>query len=274
MNKPPYVFGPEQSIREFDGRKLEGTVLKLELGHLNTYSADPDKPKEPTDQYVRIVQQQLPSPLFMPSGWIGRILGKDKEVIERTLRKAVLLEHRNGGRRDNNEYSSYAEFFNADRRKEVEAYRGGGLTLKLLRGGGDPDQADVKFYFDDIIIEDSCWSMCCPEEWYSEMHAKSPLFRFVDGFYENAEKAIEAFTQKKYDDMFGERYFPVCAFPHGTDQEIMENIRNQPKAASGVIVTDKWVIFGTRCKPYEFSSVIEETYKAGGKVPIGAEYSW
>lgn len=60
------------------------------------------------------------------------------------------------------------------------------------------------------------------------------------------------------------------------DTKINANVRGiaaMPKSCSKPIVTDKYIIFGTRCKSYEYAEVINETYKVGGFIAKNKEWN-
>ena len=90
----------------------------------------------------------------------------------------------------------------------------------------------------------------------------------------DAEEIEGGESQKNHDDIFGERYFPVLVFPVSTPRDKVNGIIWRPKVTSDPILVGDFVVYGTRCKPHEYQEVIEGTYEAGGKVPIGVEWSW
>jgi hypothetical protein len=266
----PWTFKPTPEIRAFDARVLEGLEVKIQCRHTN---ADvQEKIKNPSDQYVCV---RLPKsfPFLDVSGWIGKVLGEKEEVLTRTIRRASLLQASNGGRGDYRKYSSYQEYFNDERKARLTGKRAAGI-LGAIMSRGDDHKADISVSFDDFEISGSCWDLTAPQEWYSEGLRHLPRFRFVDGFYADAANAVIAFQQKHHDDLFGERYFPTLVFPHETEEKKIREIIWKPKSTTDPIMTEQWIIFGTRCKPHEYEEVIECTYAAGGKVPIGVEWDW
>jgi hypothetical protein len=266
-----FEFSPKPEIRAFDGRKLAGMDVEIVCEHTN---ADVNKDvRTPSDQYVRIARL-ADYPYLYATGWCGRVLGKKEEKLVRQVKSVHLLQAANGGRSDYNRYDTYKEYFN-DKRKDLWVGKhAAGLFGAIMGPRGDNDRADIVFVFDDFELESSCWEFSRPQEWYSEAHRDNPSFRFVDGFYETAQAAIDRFGQKQHEDLFGERYFPVLVFPLSTERKKMEEITWRPKVTSDPIVTKDFVIFGTRCKPHEYAEVITMTYDAGGKVPIGLEWNW
>lgn len=209
-------------------------------------------------------------------------------VLKAKIVDAWLVEHMNGGRSDPRHYRTYSEFFDEKRKARCNASLLGGLLYRMTQaGGGDPDRVDlgirVKLGSDapeglrGIMwdFEGCMWEVKAPEEWYSELFMDRMIFRCVDGFYATPEAAIEAFAQKKSDDMFGERYFPVISIDieHPESARIRE-IAGHAKACSQPIVAHGRVFIGLRCKPYEYTDCINEIYKLGGAVPIGATWDW
>ncbi len=266
----PWSFEPKAEIRAFDARILEGLDIKVECEH-----TDQDVNKERTrasDQYVRLLLPEKFQFLHV-SGWAGRVLGNKGDILPRRIQKAALMQASNGGRGDYRKYDTYADYFNPERRQRLAAKRSAGLLGAVLMRGDD-DRCDIWIALDDFELSDSCWGIHAPMEWYSEDLRNLAKFRFVDGFYADAANAVIAFQQKHHDDLFGERYFPTLVFPLETPPEKIREIIWRPKATSEAIVTDQWIIFGTRCKPHEYEEVIESTYAAGGKVPIGVEWDW
>lgn len=256
-------FEPSSKIREIREDLFVGKIAELKLGHTN---------QDKTDQYVSAEHPLFKEYGFWINGWTGRVLGKEGSVIRKKITGFKLVEHRNGGR-SWGEYTSYRDFFNDRRKEQVQGYWSGGMLGKILKPGGDPDQADVIISFGDFKIDSFCWDLKAPEEWYSDLHCDEPRFRFVDGFYDSAESAVNAFRQKSHDDIFGTRFFPVVVFP-AEKADKAKNIACGAKSCSKPILAGDSIIIGTRCKPYEFDSVIEQTYEEGGRIPIGVEWDW
>jgi len=264
-----FEFSPSKKIREFDISSFIGKTVEIKLKHMNNSK---------TDQFCGIETKLTEDVEFydfiMISGWMGKIFGKEGDIIERKIIDVYLIEHMNGGRSDYRKGSSYTDFFDDQRKREVHKFWKGGIIGRMIgRGGGDADQADIVFVFKDFKIEESCWSYTAPEEWYSELHQDKSRFSFPKGFYKNADEAIHFFSDKPNDDMFGERYFPVVVFPIESEAKIRSIIGNA-KSHSKAIVTKKHIIFGTRCKPDEYGYVISQTYENGGQVPRAQVWDW
>ncbi len=265
------IFEPSEEIRNFDGRKLVGREVTITLRHTNADVGK--KPKVATDQYVGVggLGKEYTSLFF--SGWCGKVLGEKDTTIKRVIRRCTLMQHSNGGRSDYREAETYREFFNEAQRKKVESRRGMGLMGAMLSRGND-DQADIVLHFDDFKVDSMSFEFRAPQEWQSEALRGDNRFKFVDGFYEDEDKAVAAFSQKASDDMFGTRYFPVLVFPRETPKEKLDEITWRPKATSDPILVGDSIVIGTRCKPWEYKEVIQMTYAAGGRVPIGLVWNW
>ena len=269
MNKIDFIsdildmFSPSEEIRNIKESDFVGKIVTINLRYLN-------EPK--TKQYITVEDWPSEEIDFLHiSGWC-EILGKEGGQLKREIKGFKLIEHMNGGRADNKRYSSYREFFNDERKKRVMSFWKGG-PFAQLGTSGEPDKADIILEFDDFEIDSFAFEICAPEEWYSELHQKNSKFKFVDGFYKNADKAIEAFSQKSVDDIFGTRYFPVLVFPKDK-LSVVKRIVQQAKNHSKSIVTNEYSIIGTRCKSYQYQNIISETYKEGGKVSIGLMWDW
>ena len=144
------------------------------------------------------------------SGWVPK-LGQPGTKIKKKIISSYIMEHMNGGRSDYMEYSSYKAFFNPKKKQEVLQYWSAGLMGRVMGGGGDRDTIDVTINFGKFEVADHGW-MKAPEEWYSELHCDKNIFKFVDGFYKSASDAIEKFSQKSNEDLFGTRFFPIIVF--------------------------------------------------------------
>jgi hypothetical protein len=259
-----HEFSPSAEIRAFDGRKLQGLEVTITCQHTNDKNSD---------QYVSL--EKIPGYDFLhASGWAGQVLGEKDEKLKRKIVSCYLMQATNGGRSDRRHYNTYWAYFNDERKDRWSGKEAMGVMGAVLGLSGDDHRADVVLEFEDFTLESSAWDFERPQEWYSEIHKDKPVFRFVDGFYENAEKAVNAFRQKNHDDIFGERYFPVLVFPVSTPRDKVNGIIWRPKVTSDPILVGDFVVYGTRCKPHEYQEVIEGTYEAGGKVPIGVEWSW
>lgn len=258
MPKMTYQFNPSKEIRNFDCKSLIGKIVSIQLRHLSE-----DKKK----QYVYV---NIKSPKDCVSGWV-QTLGKKDTVTKRKIKCAYLMERQNGGRGDTSHYTSYKDYFNKDKKKEVIAYWRGGLFARIGSGSGDIDSCDLVLEFEDFKIEGHLYDMVAPEEWYSEMHRDS--FKFERGFYKDAEEAVHFFSDRPNNDLFGERYFPVIVFPKNTKVDVM-SIAYWAKSHSKPIVTDKHIVIGLRCKVGEYAGIFKETYDNGGWVARSMEWNW
>jgi hypothetical protein len=259
-----FTFEPSKKIRSFDSKLFEEKQVTLKL--------------EEVKDGCQMVS--IESPLFRefelrPWGWVERVLGEKGTTIKRKISSVSLLESMNGGRSSEREYPSYKAYFNEETKKTVQQFWRGGLMGRLFSGsGGDPDEADIIVKFKDFQLEDHCvYGFKAPEEWYSEMHRDEPQFKFERGFYKDADEAIHFFSDKAQDDIFGTRYFPVLVFPKNTTVDV-RGIVHYAKNYSKPIVTDKHIIFGTRCKPDEMPEVIKDTYDNGGQIARGQQWDW
>lgn len=152
---------------------------------------------------------------------------------------------------------------------------------RMAGPGGDPDRADlgvrvrVKEPALEFDIEGPAYEIIAPEEWYSDLYKDNVAFRCVDGFYPDAATAIEAFSKKGSDDIFGERYFPVISIDvNAPNSGELRRVADGAKSQSSAVVANGRLFFGLRCKPYEYGTCIEECYKMGGAVPVGATWDW
>lgn len=201
----------------------------------------------------------------------------DGKEFKWKVANAYFVIAKNGGRiyREDRP-KTYSEFFNEEQKERYKGQlKGGVMGRVLVDGAGDMDRADIIIEFENgVKIDDNCWEVTAPEEWYSEIYKDDSRFKFVDGFYPSAEKAIDVFSQKSQDDIFGTRYFPVLVFDKNVSEEIISEAMWRPKASSTPIIQNGHIIIGTRCKPDEFQEVIEHCYKNGGKIPVGVEWNW
>jgi hypothetical protein len=252
-----FEFLPKKEFREFNAKSLIGKIVELQLQHLSD-----DKKK----QYVC-----TSNPCYV-SGWVNT-LGEPDTKVKRKIVDAYIMEHCNGGRSDYDHYDSWKHYFNKNKKKEVQEFWKAGLLGKIGRGLGDLDRIELIVVFKEFQLEATMYDYEAPEEWYSEMYANDEKFSFKRGFYETSDEAIRFFTDKPHDDLFGERYFPVVVFPKDTKANV-RNIVYGAKSHSKPIVTKDYIVFGTRCKPYEYSSIISETYNSGGKVARCIEWDW
>lgn len=250
-----FEFEPKKSIREFDAKKFISKFAEITCKHLS---------KDKKSQYIDVSVGD-----FKMYDWVS-VLAESEVKLKKKIIDAYLIEPSNGGRRDFTHYLTYSDFFNEERKIEVLKALQGGIFYKI-QSHGDVDRANLVLQFKDFKVEHSFYECKAPEEWYSELHANK--FKFGNGFFDSADKAIQYFSNKACDDLFGERYFPVVAFPKDTEAEV-RSIVNLAKSCSKAIVTDKYIVFGTRCKSYQYAEVINETYKNSGKVAKELQWDW
>lgn len=258
-----FKFNPSEEIRNIDlKRDMIGKTVTINLLHSN---------KDKTDQFAAV--EPFSSPILFISGWTGKFFDEKESKIIRKIIDAYFIEHINGGRTNSITATSYKDFFNDERKKYVQRFWQGLLGKLMSRRGGDADQADLIIVFEDCKIDSFCYDVKAPEEWYSEMFRDNPRFSFPKGFYSDAEEAIHFFSDRPVDDMFGERYFPVIVFPIETLYKI-EDLVCYAKAYSKPIVTDKYIIFGTRCISGEYQTLIQKTYENNGKIAKSQNWDW
>ena len=268
-----FEFEPTKYIREFDGRRFTGKEVTLVLGHTNADKGMARPVPTPSRQYVH-TKDFTPEYIGSFSGWIDQVLGKQGDEVIRTIKSLKLTQSSNGGRADTRTFDTYWEYFSDERKKRVLGQSGMGLAGKIMSGPGEDDRADLVMECDDVTLDCGAWDFRAPQEWHSEQLKDNSSFKFVDGFYPDADKAVDIFGKKSSDDMFGTRFFPVLVFPRDVDYEKVQDVIWRPKSTSDPVVTDEHLIYGTRCKGGEYQGVIEATYEIGGKVPIGLEWNW
>lgn len=278
-----YTLKPRKIIRELDFNKLLiGKELEVRFGEYIKGESilDPDKQKISADITIGDMREDGFN-LYLHN-YIKRNGIIDEKLKDTTakwkVKDAYFVVHRNGGRMNRGDRPrTYSEFFNEEQKERYKNQVIGGTMGRILSASnGDMDRADVIVEFEnDVKLDSMCFEIEVPEEWYSDIYKDNSRFNFADGFYESADKAIEAFSQKQSDDMFGARFFPVLVFDsEKVSDEIIEHAKWRPKASSSPIIKNGHIIIGTRCKPDEYDSVIEHCYENGGKVPIGVEWNW
>lgn len=107
---------------------------------------------------------------------------------------------------------------------------------------------------------------------YTEQYKQKGEEMLQRGFYETPSEALAA--QSSSEDMFGERYFPVIAFPISTSESEIDDVVWIPKGTSQPIRTDTHIIYGSRCKSREVDDFINASYGIGGKVIRGTSWDW
>lgn len=258
------IFEPREKIRQINMKEYIGRKFTYELGRIGEHDGsqwiNPCRKKYP-NTYDDSTDPNYDYVLHQVNGWTnGVTLGEPGDRIELIVKDAFLIQHNNGGRSDHKRYYSYWEYFDTNK-NNIFKYKNAGFLGKLQ--SGDVDRCDVCFEFENgIRVEGMAWEIVAPQEWDSERVDVT----FPEGFYETPEEAVEQTMQKKNDDLFGERYFPVIVFDEDTDVEKIREIMWRPKSHSTPIVKDGKIIIGTRCKPHEVDEVIFKTYELNGTV--------
>lgn len=303
-----YKFEPDEKVRNFEAQSLIGKPVEIRYQHTDAdneirrarYDHE-KKAKEckdpgpfvpptptPTKQFIACTVSGLEDTMFGDWGlhantWSPKLLPKGTDVGG-VVEEAWLMEHSNGGRGDHARYTSYQDWIDGPDRRERCARRWTGGLLAIIAGpGGDPDRFDVCFkvkvtsgeHEGAILDFEAQGYGDIPGEWYSECFAGLNDFKCVDGFYPDADRAVEVFKQKATDDMFGTRYFPVISIDdsHANVQKL-EEAAWLAKGSSSPIVSNGRLFFGLRCKPYEFEECIRKCYELGGEVPVGLTWNW
>lgn len=266
-----FSFSPSAAVRNCDLNQFIGKEIEISLGHIS---------ESKDNQYIYSEALQYgnnPEDKMIISGWCGKYFGERESKVIWEIKDMYFIVHNNGGRTPRiDKPRTYNEFYNDWQKEKYDIWQGGGVMGKVFNSlKGDFDRADILIKFKNhVTIESFAWEFKMPEEWYSDMYKEINTLCFADGFYESSEKAIEIFSKKSSTDLFGERYFPVLVFPKDTPQKVIDEAQYMPKSSSNIILKDDQIVFGTRCKPYEFQNVIEFCYENGGKVPVGVQWDW
>lgn len=242
------------SFRDLDLTIYEGKTVSLTLQHSNN-----------NHQYARFDLDDI-----VYAGWLGKVYGEKGDTTEKTIREMFLVQHSNGGRHYAWKAKTYEDYFNNEVKEKVMAKRATGIFGSLCLG--DVESADIIVYFTDGTSLDTMQFIDCPEEWYTEQYEERGEEMLDRGFHGTPTEADAA--QRPTDDMFGERFFPVVAFPISTAQREIDDVIWIPKAISLPIRTGTHVIYGSRCKPSECSDFIHRSYDIGGKVIRGTSWDW
>jgi len=267
-------FKPSDEYRNFDGRDFIGKMATLVL-YEPSKSGRQQVDLKSISGMPKSKRDRFNHPLSGVYEWVERPLGKGGTTIRRKVLGICLIEAMNGGRSSHRTAPSYKEYFNEKQKKIVLDYWRAGHMRFFTRSGGDADQADLIITFKDFKLESRCWGMKAPQEWKSELYAKELEPRLERGFYKDANEAIHFFGDKPNDDLFGERYFPVLAIELGHENEYkLLDVAWRAKSQSDPIVTNKYLLIGTRCKPHEYAEVITGAYEVGGKVVRGMQWDW
>lgn len=215
---------------------------------------------------------------IFPEGYFDAEDGTfNAQKLTGVVTKTVVMEHSNGGRSNNKEYSSVHEYL-ADPivKQACRDIIIGGLGAKLSRNGGDPDRVDfvrtfkIDGYSVEFTVSDSCFDSIIPQEWTNEFHSNVITGLAKCKVWDTAQQAIEN-TESTYD-LFGERYFPVLKAPVELASK-MENICDGFKSYSTPLTDSEFVYIGIRSKPYEIDN-IKEIYSAGGWILQYQEWDW
>lgn len=201
------------------------------------------------------------------------IIGREGEKIKAEIKSIGLVESMNGGRKDKRVYYSYWEYFNEEKKEEIFDWKTSSFEDQINQEYGDIDRLDIIIQFENFAFQDLMDDFHYPYEWYSEIHGDKVKIS-KKNFFKTDEEATEYFSNLERKTLFGERYFPVIVFPVNTDDELILDVIWRPKVCSDPIIKGKYIIYGTRCKSYEYEEVIKETYKIGGFVVKNKEWDW
>lgn len=199
-----------------------------------------------------------------------------KQKLTGVVTKTVVMEHSNGGRDNNKEYSSVQEYLADPIVKEACRHvTVGGLSARISRCG-DPNQVDfvrtfkIDGYSEEFTIKDSGYSNIMPQEWMNEFHANTIEGLSKCKVWDTAQQALN--NTKSTDDLFGERYFPVLKAPVELTSK-MQSICDGFKSQSTPLTDSEFVYIGIRSKSYEIGT-INEIYEAGGWILCYQEWNW
>lgn len=81
-------FEPSSKIREIREELFVGKIVTITLGHSNEHQSN---------QYVRVDHPLFDEYGLHISGWAGKHLGEEGEILRKKVTAFKLVEHRNGG---------------------------------------------------------------------------------------------------------------------------------------------------------------------------------
>lgn len=200
-----------------------------------------------------------------------------RETFSGVLVKTVIMEHANGGRSNNKQYSSLLEYLADPLVKELcRKSITGGLAYSFSSDGGDPDNIDYvntcKFdqFPEEFEISHTTYDSIVPQAWLNEFNSDTIIGLGKCAVWPDADKAIAESTVE--DDLFGLRAFPVLKAPIGLTSK-MQSICGWFKSCSEPLSDSEFVYIGIRAKTYEIDT-IREIYEAGGWILCDQQWDW
>lgn len=198
------------------------------------------------------------------------------EVPVKFVRKCY-IEHSNGSRTNNKQYSSIEEYIADPFVKELYLTR---LSQDMfdLSNSGESQHLDLVYVFSlfgrvfhlstieyDVAVDKF-------EEWYSEAKVSVAQELELVDVWELPEDALAG--QQKADDLFGERYFPVAKFDLTvTSLEEAKDACEYFKGCSKPLKIGNHVYIGIRSKGSELDGIFG-IYGISGRILKDREWDW
>lgn len=211
------------------------------------------------------------------SGYVPNVFGVDEIIPGNehtvTVLKTSVMEHMNGGRINEKEYSSIEEYIADPLVKErcIQQYKKEPFDFNFR---GEPTRVDHKFYLNhngkDISVISPGYDTVVPPEWYSEVHMTKAAELYSKYCFEDLDEAIS--NLGAVDDLFGTRYFPVACFNRNLLDDAKDVCENFKGFSQPLLYEDR-VFFGLRMKPCEIG-YITDLYDAGGVILKNCEWDW
>lgn len=249
------VVLPTEKIRNFDGREYQGLEIALELGDIDHAG----------NQYVQTKKTgDFP---FEFGGRIAKAIGAYGKTVNRVIQRIGLIQYSNSWFQKRCIYSSYKEYFNEDKKRQLinswnrsisdKKFIEASLILKVFRFNFS-SSAQVSIEFDDFTIETLYeHNFIYPEEWVSEFFAPFELDRDC---YDSANEAIANLKPER----FATTTVAILTIPKSLEN--IPKLRNISGASelSPIIIDGDVVLRAVRYEDYP--AVIYNIYKLGGAV--------
>lgn len=238
------LFTPTSQICDLDFSKGLGSLdFRMSLAHGSTQFAHTSFPQ--TSIYI--------------SGLMSKVVAPKDSVLKLAVESAEFK---------GNDFSksSYKDFFDENYKnlmikkwtnREIDPSGKANVVIKLENG------VEFKTFFDAEY----------PSEWYSSFYANRSFAQNLE-FYDTETIAKDTLFTNNKEDLKGCRISPVLAFSLEVPLETIQKVLNTVYSYSKPILLKDKVLFGIKCKYFEYNEPINQTYLAGGKIVKNQEWNW